>query len=103
VLLLVFGWPLLYLFGPSFTAGYPLLFIFIIGLIARASVGVAESLLSMAGQQRICAAVYTAVFVLNVALNVLLVPRFGLAGAAMATATALVVEAGALFVVTRQR
>lgn len=102
-LLLLVGKPLLGMFGESFVEGYPLLFIFTIGLVLRASVGPAESLLSMSGQQRICATVYFLTFLFNVAMNFLLIPRYGLYGAAVATAIALVVEAAALFVVTWSR
>jgi O-antigen/teichoic acid export membrane protein len=103
VLLLILGEPLLLLFGPQFGSGYFLLFILSIGLLCRASIGPAESLLTMAGQQGICAGIYTGTFILNVVLNVTLVPRFGLAGAATATATALVVETIALYWVTLTR
>ncbi len=101
--LVVFGWPMLRLFGPSFVAGYPLLFIFIAGLLVRATVGPAESLLSMANQQGIAAIVYLGTFILNVALNFLLIPHFGLTGAACATAIALMTEATGLFFATRWR
>ena len=37
---------------PDFVAGYPLMFILAIGLIARAAVGPAERLLNMLGEQR---------------------------------------------------
>ena len=97
------GKPLLLLFGPAFGEGYPLLFILSIGLLFRASIGPAESLLTMAGQQGICAAIYTAMFILNVVLNVALIPIFGLAGAAIATATALIIETIALYTVTASR
>lgn len=103
LLLLAFGWPLLALFGPSFTAGYPLLFIFVIGLAARASVGPAESLLTMSGHQRASAVLYVCVFAFNVALNLLLIPRLGIYGAAIATSTALIAEAMALYFVVRDR
>ncbi|MCW5696335.1 MAG: lipopolysaccharide biosynthesis protein [Bauldia sp.] len=102
-LLLLFGHFLLSLFGASFTSGYPLLFIFILGLLARASVGPAESLLTMAGQQRITAALYFGVFFVNVALNFLLIPLIGLKGAAIATAVSLTLEAIALVIVVRIR
>ncbi len=101
--LLVVGKPLLSLFGPSFVAGYPLLFVFVLGLLARASVGAAESLLTMANQQRLCAAIYAGVFTVNVVLNVVLVPMWGLMGAAAATSVALFVEAVALYFGVRQR
>ncbi len=96
IALLIVGRPLLSLLGPSFVEGYPLLFIFVIGLIIRASVGPAESLLTMAGEQRICTMVYVSVFALNLALNFLLIPRWGLHGAAIATSIALLAEALAL-------
>ena len=102
-LLLIFGKPLLMLFGANFADGYPLLFILSAGLLVRASIGPAETLLTMAGQQGISAVVYTATFVLSVTLNVVLIPRFGLTGAASATALALVAETIALYTITATR
>ena len=102
VLLLV-GRPLLVLFGESFASGYILLFVLSIGLLFRAAIGPAESLLIMAGQQGICAAVYTATFVFNVVLNFTLIPRYGLMGAAIATSSALVLESIALYYITATR
>ncbi|HWJ72879.1 MAG TPA: lipopolysaccharide biosynthesis protein [Kaistia sp.] len=103
IVLLVAGRLLLSFFGPSFTAGYGLLFIFSIGLLFRASIGPAESILTMAGEQRICAAVYAATFVVNLGLNYTLIPHFGLEGAAVATTTALIVESIAVYVAVRWR
>jgi O-antigen/teichoic acid export membrane protein len=103
IFLFVLGKPLLLLFGPEFGSGYPLLYILSIGLLFRASIGPAESLLTMAGQQGICSLIYTATFVANVVLNIMLIPRFGLIGAAVATSTALIIEAIALYTVTASR
>jgi O-antigen/teichoic acid export membrane protein len=103
MVLVVFGQPLLSLFGENFVSGYPLLLILSVGLLVRASIGPAETLLAMAGQQRICAVVYTGAFALNVVLNFKLIPIFGLVGAASATATALVVETVALYFITSRR
>ncbi|MFJ5486688.1 lipopolysaccharide biosynthesis protein [Hansschlegelia beijingensis] len=47
VVILACGWPILWLFGPGFTAGYPLLPVIAVGLLARASVGPLERLLNM--------------------------------------------------------
>ena len=102
-LLLLIGRPLLMLFGPNFTAGYPILFILSLGLLVRASIGPAETLLTMAGQQGISAIVYTFTFGLSVALNIFLIPRFGLLGAASATTAALAAEAIALYTITLTR
>ena len=103
LLIFVVGKQLLLLFGPAFGSGYPLLFILSAGLLVRASIGPAESLLTMAGQQRICAAIYTITFVINVVLNFVLIPRLGLAGAALATSIALILETIALYFATRNR
>jgi O-antigen/teichoic acid export membrane protein len=93
IILLVLGKPLLLLFGAQFTDGYPLLFILVVGVVARASVGPAESLLNMAGKQKICAMVYAVTLIVNICLSIVLIPAYGLAGAAFATAFSMVFEA----------
>lgn len=102
-ILLVVGKPLLMLFGPSFGAGYVLIPIFSVGVLVRASIGPAETLVIMAGQQWISAWVYGAAFLLDVVLNVVLTPRFGLVGAAWATSIALIAETIALYVICLTR
>ncbi|MEK1889748.1 MAG: lipopolysaccharide biosynthesis protein [Phyllobacterium sp.] len=103
ILLLVAGKPLLYLFGAQFTDGYPLLFIMVIGVVARASVGPAESLLNMAGKQKICATVYAVTLIVNICLSILLIPIYALAGAACATAFSMVFEAVTLALTVHYR
>jgi O-antigen/teichoic acid export membrane protein len=103
LVLFVVGRPMLALFGPSFADGYPLIFIFSIGLLFRASIGPTETILTMAGEQRICAAVYAGTFVVNLVLNYTLVPLYGLTGAAIATALALIVETVAVYIAVRIR
>jgi O-antigen/teichoic acid export membrane protein len=100
---LAMGRPLLFLFGERFGEGYHLMFILAVGLMARASVGPVERLLSMLGEQRVCAAVYAAAFLLNLTLCVVLIPRLGVDGAAISTAIALIAESILLFLVTRWR
>ena len=102
-LLLVFGRPILSLFGPQFTDSYPLMFILAVGLLARAAIGPIERFLSMMGEQRVSALVYAGAFAINLGLCFVLIPPFGLAGAAIATTTALIVESIMLFVVTKRR
>jgi O-antigen/teichoic acid export membrane protein len=103
VVLLAFGWPLLWLFGPAFTAGYPVMFILVMGFLFRAAMGPSEFLLNMMGQQKLCAAVLAVTAALNVALNFALVPRFGLVGAATATALSLIFAASMNNRVARDR
>lgn len=93
---LALGKPMLMLFGPGFDAGYPLLFVLVLGVVARSSVGPAESLLTMSGNQNVCAAVYGFTLGTNVVLNIVLIPVWGLWGAAASTALAMAVEAALL-------
>ncbi len=95
-LLVVIGPFLLALFGPGFTSGYPVMLILLAGVLARASVGPVDALLTMADQQNRCAMIYALAFTLNIALNVSLIPVLGIVGAALATATAMIFEACAL-------
>jgi O-antigen/teichoic acid export membrane protein len=101
--ILALGQPILHVFGPGFTVGYPLMFVLAVGLVARASVGPAERLLNMLGQQRMCALIYACAFAANLVLALLLAPRFGGMGTAIATSGAIVVESALLFVVVRRR
>jgi O-antigen/teichoic acid export membrane protein len=103
VLLLIFGRPMLSLFGPQFTDGYHLMFILAAGLLARAAIGPIERLLNMLGEQRVCAMVYAGAFAANLVLCFILIPLFGMAGAAIATASALILESILLFIVTKNR
>jgi O-antigen/teichoic acid export membrane protein len=103
LLILALGQPILWLFGPNFTAGYPLMFILAVGLLARAAVGPAERLLNMMDEQRMCALIYACAFGVNVAGAFILAPRFGSAGAAIAMTAAIVVESALLFVVAKRR
>lgn len=100
---LVLGPFLLAMFGSAFTDGYPLMFIMVAGVVLRASIGPAESLLNMSGNQNICAFVFGCVLAINIALNFALIPVYGLYGAALATAIATMFETGSLFLLVRSR
>ena len=103
LLLLAFGKPLLWLFGPQFVTGYDIMFVAAIGLLVRSAIGPVERLLNMLGHQYICALAYALAFLMNVALCVVLVPRFGGHGAAAATSIALAFETVLLFWIVRWR
>ena len=89
-LILAFGRPLLSLFGADFdAAAIVVMFILAVGMLARAAVGPAERLLNMLGERKHCAVVYAIAFAINLALCVMLIPRIGIEGAAVATSTAI--------------
>jgi O-antigen/teichoic acid export membrane protein len=103
ILLLAFGKPLLWLFGPQFVVGYDIMFLAAIGLVVRAAIGPVERLLNMLGHQKICALAYALAFVMNLVLCVALVPRFGGHGAAVAISSSLSFETVLLFWIVRRR
>lgn len=88
----------LMLFGTSFVAGETVLWILVLGIVIRASVGPAEALLVMSGRQKSCAMIYGTALGANVILNLALIPKFGLHGAAIATSSALAIESMALHI-----
>ncbi len=79
------------------------MFILALGLLARAAIGPIERLLNMLGQQRACALVYAGAFAVNFGLCLILIPLWGMAGAAIATASALIIESILLYIVTKNR
>ena len=99
---LAVGRPLLMLFGPVFAGAYPIMAVLAIGQLARASVGPAERLLNMVGQQNRCALAYVVAFAVNIIGCITLAPRFGGMGAAAATAAAFITEAALLALIARR-
>ncbi|SDR28450.1 Membrane protein involved in the export of O-antigen and teichoic acid [Pseudovibrio sp. Tun.PSC04-5.I4] len=97
VFVMVVGPFLLALFGEGFTEGTPILYILVMGVLARAAVGPVDALLTLSGHQNSCAKIYASVFVVNLLLNTALIPTFGLYGAALATTLAIFFEAFILY------
>jgi O-antigen/teichoic acid export membrane protein len=102
-LILALGRPLLGLFGAGFESGYDVMFILAVGMLSRAAVGPAERLLNMLGERKQCALIYAVAFAINLVLCVVLIPRMGIEGAAVATSSALVMESIALYLVAKRR
>ncbi len=104
ILMMFAGRYFLMLFDDSFVIeGESIIWILTIGIIARAAVGPAESVLTMSGEQKACAFVYATTLLFNLILNWQLIPIYGLNGAAMATSGAMVFEALALYSAARRR
>jgi len=101
--ILIMGWPLLWLFGEEFTAAYPVMFVLVVGLLARAAVGPIDYMLSMLGQQKACAGVLGLSVAVNLGLNFLLIPEYGLMGAAVATTVATIMATFLLYRLAKRR
>jgi len=88
VALAVSGRFLLGLFGPGFVQAYPSLLILAISQLVNTAMGSVVFLMVMTGDQNRAAKTLGAGAVLDVALNALLVPIFGISGGAIAAAVA---------------
>ena len=89
IVILALGRPLLWLFSPGFVEAYPVMLALAGGFLLRASVGPAEFVLNALGEQKQCARIAATAAGIDILLALLLVPHFGLTGAALATAAAL--------------
>lgn len=87
--ILALGKPLLWLFGPGFENGYPVMIVLVAGFMLRSSFGPVEFLLNMLGQQKMCAAILVISAIATIVLNFALVPAYGMVGAATATSISL--------------
>ncbi len=101
--LLLLGPALLGLFGPGFDAGYPVLLILLAGHLARAAAGPLSVLLNMTGHEGHNARILGGTALANLAGNLLLVPAFGMHGAALATVGAMLLTSALLAWGVRRR
>jgi O-antigen/teichoic acid export membrane protein len=87
--ILLVGYPVLAGFGAGFTDAYPLMFILAVGILAKSATGPADTILNMLGHQRASALSIALAATLCVTLNLILIPLWSVAGAAIATASAV--------------
>jgi O-antigen/teichoic acid export membrane protein len=85
----VFGEFVLALFGNEFVSGYKSLIILVTGHVLSALFGPMTSLLVMTDKQYYAATLHMLSILLTIVLNLVLIPRFGIEGAAAATAVSL--------------
>jgi O-antigen/teichoic acid export membrane protein len=103
LVLLVFGRPLLGLYGEPFRAAYPVLVLLVIAASTVALVGsLAGFLLTMTEYQKEAAWIIGGSALLNLLLAVILTPLFGLVGTATATLIATVMRSAILVVFIRR-
>ncbi|WP_086086892.1 lipopolysaccharide biosynthesis protein [Pseudorhodoplanes sinuspersici] len=103
IVVLALGWPLLRLFGERFVTGYSIMFVLAIGILARAAIGPGERFLSMLGQQKLCALTAFVALVTNLGLCFVLIPPYGVLGAAISTSIAFIVESVMIFIIAKRR
>ena len=89
--LMIFGHWVLLIFGREFTGGSAVLAILCSGQIVNAGMGSVGLLLNMTGHERDTARGVGIAATVNVALNAILIPLWGIEGAAIATSTSLII------------
>lgn len=87
--LYLLGRPLLGLFGPGFVAGRDVLSVLLIGGVVNAFTGVVAYFLTLTGRERQGLVIFAGALVLSIVLNLLLIPRYGAVGAAVASSSAM--------------
>ncbi|GAA3397437.1 lipopolysaccharide biosynthesis protein [Cryptosporangium minutisporangium] len=104
-LYLVFAvWPseVLRLFGPGFSVGGPALALLAAGTLVNLATGPVSTLLLMSGRSTLTLAVTATSLTCGIALAVVLIPRYGVTGAAIAKAAAVVGENVAITLIVRR-
>ncbi len=93
VLIIIFVFPgfLLGLFGREFSIGKEAMFILAAGQFVAAFSGSGMHLLNMTGKEKAGRNIIVAGTILNILLNYWLIPKYGITGAALATATSTIV------------
>jgi O-antigen/teichoic acid export membrane protein len=90
-----------FLFGREFSAGYAALMILCVGQLVNVGMGSVGMLLAMTGHERVVTKGVAASAALNIVLSGILVPAYGMEGAALAATISLVVLNIALWRVVR--
>lgn len=90
VLLLTFPSELLHFFGGGFVVGASVTVILAVGQLVGAIAGPCGVVLNMSGRVILSLADNVGVLVLNIVLNIVLIPRIGIVGAAIAWSTSIV-------------
>ncbi len=89
--LYIAGENILAFFGQEFIAGYSVLMILVAGQMINLAAGSVGYFLNMTGNQVPFNMIITASGILNIGLNLLLIPRYGMIGAAWASMVSLIV------------
>jgi O-antigen/teichoic acid export membrane protein len=103
IVLVVGGKFLLGIFGAEFTSGYTALVILIAGQFVSTISGPVGNLLQMTGNERAFLYIVACMASLNVILNLLLIPRYGIVGAAISSAVTLTLNNVLCVVTIRKR
>ena len=90
LIVFIFADFILNLFGPDYTVAKSALYVLLLGQAVNALCGSVGVYMNMTNKQNVLQKILLVAFALNVALNLLLIPEYGILGAAIATTTSTV-------------
>lgn len=90
--LIVFAEPLLGLFGEGFIVATPVLVVLVLGMLVFAMTGGIEVFLIFGPFERVTVLIYVFIVALNLTMNAILIPKFGVVGAAYATSVTVAIR-----------
>jgi len=91
LLMMLFAKPILTIFGADFSEGAISLIILSFGQIINSAVGNTGLMITMSGKPNITLANSLGACILNIVLNLILIPKYGIIGAAIATSTSFAI------------
>lgn len=104
VLLLLAGKALLeYFYGEAYGASYQVLSILIVGQFVKSLTGVSVLLLNMTGNEPVAVSVLARSVLTNILLNLVLIPLYGMTGAALATVATIVIRGFMLRMIIKRK
>ena len=90
LIIAIFPYYFLQILGASFVAGVPILVILIAGQFFKSFCGSTDYLLQMTGYEKIFQKIILSAMIVNVLLNLILIPNFGSYGAAIANSCTII-------------
>lgn len=82
--LFIFGKPILkHVFGSEFAVAYPALLLLALGQFVNSATGLSTTFMNMTGKQNTYKKIVFVTMIINISLNLLLVPKIGVSGAAL--------------------
>ena len=103
VALLVFGMPILHMFRPEFVTAYPAMAILVAGQFFHSISGSTGLFMNMTGHQTALSRIIAVAAGLNIVINLILTPRFGIIGSAIAACVSTVFWNAAALVFIQSR
>jgi O-antigen/teichoic acid export membrane protein len=103
VVMLVWGRQIISIFGDDFADAYNPLVLLAISQGVNALVGSVGYLLTMTGYQRDAATVIGIAAIFNIILNLILIPKYGIQGAAIASASSTILWNITMYILVRKR